>query len=191
MELPEGVIIGFGNPLLDLTTSIEDTMLLEKYGLEPNAAIIAEEKHMPLFDEIANQENLQVSAGGACQNSLRVFQWIVGTPLRALFVGAVGNDKFGEVVAKRARADGVGTLYQVREDSPTGTCAVIISGQNRSLVANLGAAAFFSEDWMDNDENSCVVDSASYFYITGFFLAVSPSTLMNQGQRQIIYKMGK
>ncbi|EDW80500.2 uncharacterized protein Dwil_GK11532 [Drosophila willistoni] len=182
MELPEGVMIGFGNPLLDLTTTIEDTMLLEKYGLEPNAAIIAEEKHMALFDEIANQENLQLSAGGSCQNSMRVFQWIVGAPYRAVFFGAVGMDKFGEVIAKRARADGVETLYQLREDAPTGTCAVIISGQNRSLVANLGAAAYFSEDWMDSEESCCAVDTASYFYITGFFLAVSPNTVLRVAQ---------
>ncbi|BFF89886.1 adenosine kinase 2 [Drosophila madeirensis] len=182
MELPEGILIGFGNPLLDITTVIEDNMLLEKYGLEENAAIIAEEKHESLFEELDNMDNAQYSAGGACQNSMRVFQWIVQTPYRCAFFGAVGKDKFAERIAKRAKADGVETHYQVKEEMPTGTCAVIVSGQNRSLVANLGAAALFTEDWMDEEENCCVVDRASYFYITGFFLAVSPDTVFRMAK---------
>ncbi|EDW59820.2 adenosine kinase [Drosophila virilis] len=178
MELPEGILIGFGNPLLDITSIVEDTMLLEKYDLKPNAAIIAEEKHLPLFEELTNQENVHYSAGGACQNSMRVFQWIVGTPFRALFFGAVGRDKFGDTIAKRALFDGVQTHYQVKDEASTGTCAVIISGQNRSLVANLGAAALFSEDWLDIEENKCLFERAQYFYATGFIVAVnSPSVL--------------
>ncbi|XP_017145529.1 adenosine kinase [Drosophila miranda] len=182
MELPEDILVGFGNPLLDITTVIEDNMLLEKYGLEANAAIIADEKHENLFEELDNMDNVQYSAGGACQNSLRVFQWIVGAPNRCAFFGAVGKDKFADRIVKRARADGVETHYQVKEELPTGTCAVIVSGQNRSLVANLGAAALFTEDYMDEEENCCVVDCASYFYVTGFFLAVSPDTVFRMAK---------
>lgn len=178
MELDEGVLIGFGNPLLDITIKVFDTMILEKYGLEANAAIIAEEKHLNLFEELSNLDNVKYSAGGACQNSMRIFQWIVGAPFRAVFIGAVGKDKFGETILKRARADGVETYYQSFEEKPTGTCAVIISDVNRSLVANLGAAASFTEDWLDSEESQCVVERAKYFYITGFFLAVSPPTVL-------------
>ncbi|XP_017076780.2 adenosine kinase 2 [Drosophila eugracilis] len=172
MELPEGIIMGFGNPLLDITCNVEDNVLLEKYGLEPNAAIIADEKHDALFDELMNMENVTYSAGGACQNSMRVFQWIVQTPFRAVFTGAVGKDKLGDRIEKRATANGLLTLYQVKEELPTGSCAVIINGPNRSLVANLGAASLYSEDWLDDEENACALERAAYFYITGFFLAV-------------------
>ncbi|XP_064556511.1 adenosine kinase [Drosophila montana] len=178
MDLPEGILIGFGNPLLDITSIVEDTTLLEKYELKPNAAIIAEEKHMPLFEELTNQENVQYSAGGACQNSMRVFQWIVGKPFRALFFGAVGRDSFGDRIAKRALFDGVETHYQVKDEVSTGTCAVIISGQNRSLVASLGAAALFSEDWLDIEENQCLFERAQYFYATGFIVAVNAASVL-------------
>ncbi|KAH8419197.1 hypothetical protein KR222_010421, partial [Zaprionus bogoriensis] len=182
MDLPEGVLIGFGNPLLDITTVVEDNLLLEKYDLKPNAAIIADDKHLPLFEELTNQESVQYSAGGACQNSMRVFQWIINTPMRAIFVGAVGKDKFGETIAKRAKADGVQALYQVTDEGPTGTCAVIISGQNRSLVANLGAAALFSDDWLDDEGNMCVVERALVYYATGFFVAVNSPTVLRVAQ---------
>ncbi|XP_016984302.1 adenosine kinase [Drosophila rhopaloa] len=172
MELPEGVLMGFGNPLLDITCTVEDNVILERYGLEANAAIIAEEKHDALFDELMNMENVIYSAGGACQNSMRIFQWIVQTPFRAVFSGCVGKDKLGDRIEKRARADGLLALYQVKEELPTGSCAVIINGQNRSLVANLGAASLFTEDWIDDEENTCALERAKYFYFTGFFLAV-------------------
>ncbi|XP_017040971.1 adenosine kinase [Drosophila ficusphila] len=177
MELPEGILMGFGNPLLDITCMVEDNVILEKYGLDANAAIIAEEKHDALFDELMNMEDVTYSAGGACQNSMRVFQWIVQTPFRAVFVGAVGKDKLGDRIEKRARADGLQTLYQPKEELPTGSCAVIINGPNRSLVANLGAASLFSEDWVDDEDNECALERAAYIYFTGFFLAVCSSVV--------------
>lgn len=177
MDVPKGVLIGFGNPLLDITTSVEDNVM-EKYDLRPNEAIIAEEKHSPLFEELTTQEHVVFTAGGACQNSMRVFQWLVGNPFRAIFVGAVGRDKFGEKIAKRAQAEGVLTMYQLIDDEPTGTCAVIVSGQQRTLVANLGAAACFSEDWLDDVGNMCLVEQAHFYYATGFFVAVNAATVV-------------
>lgn len=83
MELAEGILMGFGNPLLDITCIVEDNVILEKYSLNANAAIIAEEKHDALFDELMNMENVIYSAGGACQNTMRIFQWIIQTPSEA------------------------------------------------------------------------------------------------------------
>lgn len=43
----EGALLGIGNPLLDIS-AVVDEALLTKYGLKPDDAILAEEKHMPL-----------------------------------------------------------------------------------------------------------------------------------------------
>ncbi|XP_034486209.1 adenosine kinase-like [Drosophila innubila] len=177
-DIPEGVLIGFGNPLLDITTTVRDNVILQKYGLAENAAIIAQERHIPLFDELSKMKDVTYSAGGSCQNSIRVFQWIVTKPFCAYFIGAVGKDKFGETMAKRAISDGVQAIYQTNDKAPTGTCAVIVNGLNRSLVANLGASAFFSETWLNDKYLMCVVNRAKYFYTTGFFVAVSSGTVL-------------
>jgi len=43
----EGILLGYGNPLLDI--SVQATKdYLEKYGLEANNAILAEDKHKPM-----------------------------------------------------------------------------------------------------------------------------------------------
>lgn len=65
--------MGFCNPLLDMTV-VGDQNLLNKYDLKSNNAILAEEKHMPLYEELMNNKNIEFTAGGSGQNSLRVAQ---------------------------------------------------------------------------------------------------------------------
>lgn len=69
----EGILFGMGNPLLDIciTTGPE---YLAKYDLEPNNAILAEDKHQPMYKEMASMDGVEYIAGGATQNSMRVAQ---------------------------------------------------------------------------------------------------------------------
>ena len=41
-------ILGMGNPLLDISAQV-DKEFLEKYGLELDNAILAEDKHQPMY----------------------------------------------------------------------------------------------------------------------------------------------
>lgn len=45
--------------------------LLEKYDLKANDAILAEEKHLGLYEELINKYDAKFVAGGAAQNSAR------------------------------------------------------------------------------------------------------------------------
>ncbi|VVC46485.1 Ribokinase-like [Cinara cedri] len=58
-----GAIVGFCNPLLDMTV-VGNQYLLNKYGLKKNDAILAKEEHMPLYDEILKDNNVDFTAGG-------------------------------------------------------------------------------------------------------------------------------
>lgn len=44
--------------------------MLDKYGLKANDAILAEDEHMGLYDELA-QRDAKLIAGGAAQNTAR------------------------------------------------------------------------------------------------------------------------
>jgi adenosine kinase len=48
-----------------------DEALLEKYGLKANDAILAEEKHLTLYEELIQNRNAVLIAGGAAQNTAR------------------------------------------------------------------------------------------------------------------------
>ena len=71
--LDKNMLLGLGNPLLDISANA-DGALLSKYGLEANNAILAEEKHMPLYEELERSKNVEYIAGGATQNAIRVAQ---------------------------------------------------------------------------------------------------------------------
>ncbi|XP_045500357.1 adenosine kinase [Colias croceus] len=173
----DGVLVGIGNPLLDIS-AIVDEALLKKYGLQADDAIMAEDKHMPLYKELMEKYNAEFIAGGSVQNSLRVAQWILKKPKLCVYFGCVGNDDYAKILKERAEADGVSVQYQICDTTPTGTCAVLVTGTHRSLCANLAAAQKFTVDHLAKNECKKSIEGARFFYASGFFVAVSPESIM-------------
>ncbi|KAF8007718.1 hypothetical protein BT93_K1652 [Corymbia citriodora subsp. variegata] len=172
----EGVLLGMGNPLLDISAVVDDDFL-RKYDIKLNNAILAEDKHLPMYDEMSNNYSVDYIAGGATQNSIRVAQWMLQIPGATGFIGCIGKDKFGEEMKKNAKLAGVNVHYYEDENAPTGTCAVCVVGGERSLIANLSAANCYKSDHLKQPENWALVEKAKYFYIAGFFLTVSPESI--------------
>ena len=80
-----------------------------------NNAILAEEKQMPLFAEMAKFEGVEYIAGGATQNSIRVCAMMLqqaGVKGSASFIGCVGDDREGQRMKYGCNKDGVSTFYQ-------------------------------------------------------------------------------
>jgi adenosine kinase len=170
------VILGMGNPLLDISDTVSEDVLA-KYGLEANNAVLAEEKHLPLYAELAKQPKVQYIAGGATQNSIRVAQWMMQEPGKTAYMGCVGDDEYSKKMNDVMKADGVDARYMVDPTTATGTCAVCITGKNRSLVANLSAANNFKQTHIQKDEHKAVVENAKIIYSAGFFITVSPASM--------------
>lgn len=143
-----------------------DKDFLAKYNLKENDAILAGEKHMPIYDELIQKYKADFIAGGSVQNALRVAQWILEKPNVTTFFGCVGTDKYSKILEDKARTDGVNVNYQYVEDKPTGTCAVLITGNHRSLCANLAAAESFTIDHLRKPENKKLIDAAQFYYIS-------------------------
>ena len=172
----EGVLLGMGNPLLDIS-AVVDEAFLAKYDVKPNNAILAEDKHLPMYDELSSKDNVEYIAGGATQNSIRVAQWMLQTPGATSYMGCIGKDKYGEEMKSAAKAAGVTAHYYEDEAAPTGTCAVCVVGGERSLIANLSAANCYKSEHLKRPENWALVEKAKYIYIAGFFLTVSPESI--------------
>ena len=54
--------------------------MLSKYGLKPNDAILAEDKHMALYEDLLQNHDAKLIAGGAAQNTTRGAQVIPPSP---------------------------------------------------------------------------------------------------------------
>lgn len=177
--LGENSLFGMGNPLLDIS-AIVDKDFLDKYGLKPNDQILAEDKHKALFEEITKKNKVEYHAGGSTQNSMKIAQWMIQKPHKvATFFGCIGTDHFGEILKQKAEEAHVDAHYYEQSEEPTGTCAACITGDNRSLVANLAAAnCYKKEKHLDLDGNWELVQKAKVYYIAGFFLTVSPESIL-------------
>uniref|UniRef100_A0A3B3C618 Adenosine kinase n=1 Tax=Oryzias melastigma TaxID=30732 RepID=A0A3B3C618_ORYME len=177
--LAENILFGMGNPLLDIS-AVVDKDFLDKFGLKPNDQILAEDKHKALFAEIVQRNKVEYHAGGSTQNSVKIAQWMIQKPHKvATFFGCIGTDGFGEILKKKAEEAHVDARYYEQNEEPTGTCAACITGDNRSLVANLAAAnCYKKEKHLDLDSNWELVEKAKVYYIAGFFLTVSPESIL-------------
>ncbi|XP_064458355.1 uncharacterized protein LOC135368774 [Ornithodoros turicata] len=182
-KLRKGMLFGMGNPLLDISASVENEFLL-KYSLKPNDAILADDKHASLYTELIEKYDCSYIAGGATQNTLRVLQWVVQMPEVTTFMGCIGRDKFGGILEQKAREAGVNVRYQYSDKFPTGTCAVLLTqnGAARSLCANLAAANAYSVEHLCKPENKALMEEASFYYISGFFLTVSIESILTVAQ---------
>lgn len=123
-------------------------------------------------------KDVEFIPGGATQNSLRVVQWLIEMPKATTYFGCISKDKFGDILVEKATDAKVNVQYQYTDKAPTGTCAVVVMGNQRSLCANLAAANCFTESHLDDADNWALVEKAKYYYIAGFPLTVSPSAIL-------------
>ncbi|GCC26518.1 hypothetical protein chiPu_0004935 [Chiloscyllium punctatum] len=165
-SLRQNALFGMGNPLLDIC-AVVDKDFLDKYGLKTNDQILAEDKHKELFEELVKKFKVEYYAGGSTQNSVKVAQWMIQQPHKvATFFGCIGKDKFGDILKKKAEEAHVDAHYYEQNEQPTGTCAACITGDNRSLVANLAAANCYNKErHLDQKENWQLVEKAKVYYI--------------------------
>lgn len=171
-----GYLLGAGNPLLDITTRVEQS-ILDTYGLSVDQAVIAEEKHKSLFEEISSNPEVEHVAGGATLNAIRVAQWLLQEPQATAFIGAIGKDANGTTLKECASKDGVALHLNEVDSFATGTCAVLIREKQHSLVANLAASQKYTQEHFESAEIQQVVKQAKIIYSAAYFLATSPATV--------------
>lgn len=131
-----------------------------------------------IFKDLQEKYKADYIAGGSVQNTLRVCEWIIQKPNVAVFFGCVGTDECGKILEERARGDGVNVRYQKRSEHETGKCAVLVTGRHRSLIADLAAANHFTGDHFNEKDNLEILNSAEFYYVSGFFLTVSPPSMI-------------
>jgi sugar/nucleoside kinase (ribokinase family) len=130
-------ILGFGNPLLDLTISTTPArMAALGVAAGTHANQLPELTKERVLAEVLTEPATILSAGGSALNTLRTVQWLLGRthlPHPGWFValppgmrvecsmmGAVGDDPAGRLLVAAAVADGVGVEWL--QLAPRGMC---------------------------------------------------------------------
>lgn len=152
------------------------TSILSKYDVKSGDIILAEDKHMGVYDELVKEYPVEYIAGGATQNSMRVAAWMLSrlpdaSSKKCAFVGCVGDDTNGKKLAEVATKAGVNVEYQVDASTPTGLCAVLIDDSNeRTLITRLDAANNYNRSHLESEGVTKLLGAAKVVYSAGFFL---------------------
>ncbi|PKY05430.1 putative adenosine kinase [Aspergillus campestris IBT 28561] len=180
MAAPQGYpFLCLENPLLDIQAQ-GDAALLEKYGLKDNDAILAEDKHMGIYEELL-QKDAKLIAGGAAQNTARGAQYML--PENSVcYIGCVGKDKYADILKEACTTAGVHTEYRVDEAQPTGKCGVIITGHNRSMCTHLAAANEYKLEHLKQPHIWSLAEKAQVYYIGGYHLTVCVPAIQALGE---------
>jgi len=180
------LLLGMGNPLLDISANVPQSVF-DKYGLKPGSAVLAEEKHQPIYAELVKDYKVDYIPGGATQNTIRIAQTLLNKtkPNSCAFVGCVGKDGYAEQMRKACGEAGFTPFYLEDAELPTGTCAVLVKDKERSLCANLAAANAYKHAHLESAAVQAAVRAAQVFYISGFFMTVSPPSIMSVAKHSL------
>ncbi|EEY20771.1 adenosine kinase [Verticillium alfalfae VaMs.102] len=164
------------NPLLDIQ-AVGNQELLDKYKLKANDAILASEEHLSIYEDLLTNYDAKLIAGGAAQNSARGAQYLL-PPNSVVYLGGVGDDKYAAILHDAVKAAGLRVEYRVDSKTPTGRCGVVITGHNRSMCTELGAANTYAMDHIDRPEIWQLAQNADIFYVGGYHFTVCPPAIM-------------
>lgn len=156
--------------------SSSDAALLQKYELKDNDAILAEDKHMGIYEELL-QKDAKLIAGGAAQNTARGAQYLLPDN-SVVYIGCVGKDNYADLLRNACKDAGVRTEYRVDDVQPTGKCGVVITGHNRSMCTHLAAANEYKPEHLKQPEIWSLAEKAQVFYIGGYHLTVSVPAIL-------------
>ncbi|KEG09351.1 putative adenosine kinase [Trypanosoma grayi] len=172
------------NPLLDISAVVTED-LMTKYSVGRAVAILMGNEQQGIFEELEKKPDVKYVPGGSGLNTARVAQWILQAPKGSfsMYVGCAADDRYGKILKESAEADGVTMVLEYTKKEPTGSCAVCITGKERSLVANLAAANHLSEEHMHSAEVQKHLEEAKLFYLTSFTLTVNVNYVLHVAQK--------
>ena len=97
-------------------------------------------------------------------------------PGKCSYFGCIGRDEVGKVLEQELEKKGVHGNCHHDESTPTGTCAVLIVNQERTLVANLAACLKYPTAHLES--NMGTLDRSRIIYTSAFFITSNYEALM-------------
>lgn len=164
------------NKILDIQAQ-GDNALLEKYGMKANDAVLCNDSQKGIYEDLLSNHSAKLIAGGGAQNTARGAQYIL-PPNSVVFLGGVGDDKYAAILHDAVKAAGLRVEYRVDPKEPTGRCGVIITGHDRSMCTDLGAANCYDLDHLKSPEVWKLVENADFYFVGGYHLTVCPPAIM-------------
>ena len=153
-------VFGVGNALVDIQAKVADSVLTD-LEIDKGVMTLVDDERQSNVIKALDGAPVHRCAGGSAANTIVALVEFGGS---AAFVGKVGDDDTGKFFLKDIRDLGIAIDVNPSE-SPTGTCAVLITEDaQRTMLTNLGASATLGVD----DINEEHIKDSEYVYIEGY-----------------------
>ncbi|MBT3356195.1 adenosine kinase [bacterium] len=156
-------VIGIGSPLLDIVMQVDEDTLSKMNLKKGSMKLISKDESLSIAKETA-QIKKRVSPGGSSANTISGAN-ALGTETG--FIGAVGDDEYGELYKKQTEDEGVTPFLHHQEESVTGHAFTFITPDGeRTFATHLGAANTLEKEHIKEDQ----IKDAKFFHIEAYQL---------------------
>lgn len=182
MDSQNLLLVAIENPLLDISLELENDDILKKYNLQHGQACLADASHQPLFAELWSHSDKLTIPGGSSLNSIRSANHMLKdvAPGKCGFFGSIGRDEIGKTLEGELERNGIHGYFSIDEETPTGSCAVLIHHKERTLCANLAACVKYKAEHLA--ANLAVLEKTSFLYTSAFFITSNYEALKSYAQ---------
>jgi sugar/nucleoside kinase (ribokinase family) len=155
-------VAGIGSPLLDFTFEVDDNILTEMNLKKGQMHLIDENKSREILKKL-EKSKVETSPGGSAANTLAGIGILGG---KAVFLGKIGNDEYGNIYEQKSSINGVKTKLG-RDNKMTGHAITFITPDSeRTFATHLGAALYFRKQDVFEEE----ISNSKILHIEGYQL---------------------
>ena len=130
-------ILGIGNALVDVMTTIDDDKILDHFSLPKGSMQLVDSNKSELVKSGTSEFTRNLASGGSAANTIHGLAML---GVETGFIGSIGKDDMGNFFEQDMNDAGVMTML-TRRSTVTGTAVALISRDyERTFATHLGAA---------------------------------------------------
>ena len=156
-------ILGMGNALVDIMTTVPNDGVLEQFNLPKGSMQLVDSSLSQKIADSTSQYNQKITAGGSAANTIHGLAHL-GAPCG--FLGKIGTDEMGCLFKSDLEKSGV-TPHLLTSSTASGRAiAFVTPDSERTFATYLGAAVELTAQEIDRE----VFSQYDYFYIEGYLV---------------------
>jgi len=191
-------LVAIGNPIIDISAEVSKETIT-KLDLKWGQTVFANEKNLPLFEELENKKDVSYIPGGSIQNTMRVCSWVLKKQnlknnFKLTMLGCVGDDKYGKKICDALKENDVVPLLQNVKNIQTSRCGVGIYKKERCLVPQILASNKLTKNFVEENMNEilnhdCLLVEA-YFLQECFEICLNLVEEFKKRNKTILFTLG-
>jgi sugar/nucleoside kinase (ribokinase family) len=156
-------VLGMGNALVDIMTTLTDDAILEKFNLPKGSMQLVDHDFSNKVHKGTDHLKKQVASGGSAANTIH---GLAKLGVETGFIGKVGKDVFGKFFKSDLESSNISPLLLESTTSTGKAIALISPDSERTFATYLGAAV----EMTANDIISDHFAGYDYFHIEGYLV---------------------